>query len=198
MDILIATQNPGKFKEIYEVLESLPAKFYSLSDFGIREAASEEGQSFSDVALGKARFYAKKSGLVTLADDSGIIVEALAGELGLRTRRWGAGEKASDEEWMAHFMQRMAAERNRRAKFVCAAALVMPSSEKVFLGETEGVISEQLEAPIQPGIPLSSVFKPVGYDVVYAALPVSEKNGLSHRGKAFIQALEHLKLHYDF
>ena len=103
----------------------------------------------------------------------------------MKTRRWGAGETASDEEWLAHFMQRMAQEKNRKAKFVCAAAYVSGDEEKVFLGETEGTITETIEVPVKAGIPLSSVFKPLGHEKVFAALSAAEKNEFSHRGKAF-------------
>lgn len=193
MKILIATKNPGKYEEIREMLNGLPAKFLSLTEVGITEDFPEEGTSFEENALGKARFYGAKSGLPTVADDSGIFVEALADELGVKTRRWGAGEAASDEEWLEHFLKRMEKEENRKAEFVCAAAYVGPLGEHVFLGETKGLLTEQPQVPVKRGIPLSSVFKPEGYDMVYAALSPAEKNQLSHRGKAFVQLLTFLK-----
>lgn len=201
MDILIATKNPGKFREIHEMLgglDSLGARFYSLADLGIEDDFEEVGGSFEENALGKARFYhklvePKLAGCVTVADDSGIFVEALADELGVETRRWGAGHEANDEEWIAHFMERMAGEENRRAKFICVAALVGDGMEQVFFGETDGVITAEIEAPVKQGIPLSSVFKPDGHGAVFAALSAAEKNELSHRGKAFMQVLNYLK-----
>jgi XTP/dITP diphosphohydrolase len=214
--ILIATKNRGKAEEIKEMLGGLSeagVEFVSLAEMdaerGVREAASvgvaddfvEDGESFSENALGKARFFFEKTkafdgvGIPTVADDSGIFVEALADELGVKTRRWGAGEKAGDEEWLDHFMQRMKNEKNRKAKFVCAAAIVLPGAkgvdgyaspvEKIFIDETCGIISELIEAPVKVGIPLSSVFKPEKCDKVFAALSIEEKNRLSHRGKAF-------------
>ncbi len=193
MKVLIATKNPGKFSEIREMLGTLEADFVSLSDIGISEDFIEEGASFAENAQGKARFYAQLSRLPTVSDDSGIFVEALGGELGVKTRRWGAGDMASDEEWLAHFMKRMASEKNRKAKFICAAAYVSGDEEKVFLGETEGTITETIEAPVKAGIPLSSVFKPLGHEKVFAALSAVEKNELSHRGKAFSNLLHFLK-----
>ena len=191
MDLLIATKNPGKFKEISASLAALPVNFLSLEDLGIQDDFDEVGESFEQIALDKARFYAGLSGLPTVADDSGIFVEALAGELGLKTRRWGAGAEASDGEWLEHFMQRMKDEKNRKAKFICAAAWSSPDSEKVFLGESEGMITDTVEAPVQHGIPLSSVFKPLNYDKVYSALTADEKTAISHRGKAFKALLEY-------
>lgn len=193
MDILIATKNPGKFAEIKAMLAPLELRFHSLIDLGIKEDFEELGQTFEENALGKARFFGEKAGMAAVADDSGAFIHALEGELGLKTRRWGAGEHASDEAWLDYFMKRMAQEEDRRAKFVCAAALVTPLEEQVFFGETEGQISARIEAPVKAGIPLSSVFKPGAYDRVFSALTQEEKNRLSHRGKAFSQLLNHLK-----
>lgn len=190
MDILIATKNPGKFKEIAEFMKGLNLQFLSLNDVGIDQDFPENALTFEENALGKARFYSKLSGLPVLADDSGIFINVLADELGVKTRRWGAGEKATDEEWLAYFMNRIALESDRSAKFVCAAAFVSPEAEKVFTGETFGQITGQLEAPVHPGIPLSSVFKPEGSDKVYSLLSLEEKNKISHRGKAFKQLFD--------
>lgn len=192
MDILIATKNPGKFKEISEFMKGLKLQFVSLSDLGIEHDYPEEGLTFEENALGKARFYSGLTGLPALADDSGIFINALADELGVKTRRWGAGEKASDEEWLAHFMERMSSESDRRAKFVCAAAFVSPNEELLFMGETVGQITDQLETAVYPGIPLSSVFKPEGSDKVYSLLSPEEKNKISHRGKAFKQLFDRI------
>ncbi|MBU0981995.1 non-canonical purine NTP pyrophosphatase [Patescibacteria group bacterium] len=192
MDILIATQNQGKFQEIREVLMPLGAAFASLKDLGIGADFPEVGRNFEENALGKAKFYAEISGIPTVADDSGIFVEALADELGLKTRRWGAGEKASDEEWLRYFLERMQGEANRAAKFVCAAAYVAPGVEVVTLSETEGLILEELQVPVKAGIPLSSVFLAHGQEKVFAAMSEEEKNALSHRGKAFEKILNHL------
>ncbi len=193
MKLLIATHNPGKFKGIYESLKALPMELVSLSDLNISVEYPEEGSTFEANALGKARFYHALSGLPTVADDSGLFVNALADELGVKTRRWGAGEKASDEEWLHFFMQRMAEEKDRGARFVCVAAYVDEQQEMAFEGETLGVITETVEAPIQAGIPLSSVFKAEGCAIVYSALSPAEKAACSHRGKAFGQLFHFLK-----
>lgn len=193
MKILIATKNPGKFEEIKAMLSEFPAEFVSLADCGIQDEFPENSDSFEENALGKARFYYEKSGLPTLADDSGLIVDALKNELGVKTRRWGAGEQASDEEWLEFFLQRMEKETNRLAQFVCIAAYKNADQEKSFRGESSGFITPKIEAPIKTGIPLSSVFKPNGLEKVYAALSHEQKNTLSHRGKAFAQLLHFLK-----
>jgi XTP/dITP diphosphohydrolase len=89
-------------------------------------------------------------------------------------------------------MKRMANESNRKAHFVCAAAFAHGDHEHLILGETHGELELQIQAPLISGIPLSSVFKPVGAEKVYAALSVEEKNQLSHRGKAFAELKRHL------
>lgn len=193
MKILIATGNAGKFKEISDILKGLKHEFVSLGDLGIDSNFEEIGESFKGVALAKARHFNKLSGLPTAADDSGIFVEALAGELGLKTRRWGAGENATDNEWLDHFMKRMEVEKNRNAKFVCAAAYVNGDFEEVFVEQTPGLITGEIEVEIKAGLPLSSVFKPLGYDRVYSALSEAEKNKISHRGRAFAKILNYLK-----
>ena len=188
MKLLIATRNPGKFEEIRAMLGGLGFKgfeFCSLADLGLDVECEETGTSFEENALIKARFYSKLSGMPTVSDDSGLVVDVLKGELGVKTRRWGAGEKASDEEWLDFFMKRMQGEENREAEFLCAAAYVNGDAEHVSFGETRGRITEEIEAPVKLGIPLSSVFCPQGYAKVYAALTPHEKNELSHRGKAF-------------
>lgn len=187
MELLIATKNPGKAAEIREIFEGLEGQFklLSLLDFDVSEDFLEDENSFEKNALGKAQFFFDLLGIPAMADDSGILVEALKGELGVKTRRWGAGERATDEEWMEYFLRRMDGEENREARFVCAAAFVSDEHQKVFLGETMGHLERELKAPLHPGIPLSSLFVPEGHEEVYSALPIDQKNAVSHRGKAF-------------
>lgn len=193
--LLIATSNPGKFDEIMEILAGLPFDFLSLRDVKAHHGFEEDGQTHEENALKKASHYYKQTGLLTLGEDSGIMVDALDGQLGVKTRRWGAGEKASDEEWIKYFLEAMkdVPQFKRTARFICCAALVgEQGSSKIFLGKTNGIITYSLEAPIKAGLPLSSCFRPEGADKVYAALSVEEKNRVSHRGKAIKMALEYL------
>jgi len=185
--ILIGTSNAGKFAEIMEVLGDLPHDFCLPRDLGITENAEEEGDTYEKNACAKAKFYHGRSGLLTIAEDTGIVVDALAGELGVKTRRWGAGEKANDEEWITYFLDVMKSvpPDRRTARFICVAAVFGRGGEVSFFhGEAEGVITRDLEAPIHAGLPLSSCFRPDGFDKVYAALTKAEKNSISHRGKA--------------
>lgn len=202
--LLIATQNIGKFGEIQEVLGSLPLDLYhlKLKDFSAKlkdDDFEEHGSTFEENAELKAMHYHEIIGIPTIGEDSGIIVDALEGELGVKTRRWGAGANATDEEWIEHFMKVMkdVPENERTARFVCAAAFIDGGGEvAMFRGQTEGIITDELEAPLKPGIPLSSCFRPIGKDKVYAALSEEEKNQISHRGKAFHELKDYIAKHF--
>ncbi len=194
MKILIATRNKGKFKGLVEGLGDLPFQFVSLDDMGIEGDVVETGETYEENAILKAEFFGVKSGLVTISDDSGIVVDALKGELGVKTRRWGAGEKASDEEWLDFFLKRLASEKTRRAEFICTVALYRPGHETItFRGETKGVLLKELQVPIHNGIPLSSIFLPDGKDKVFQALDEKELWEISHRGKATGKCREFLE-----
>ncbi|MDZ4244905.1 MAG: non-canonical purine NTP pyrophosphatase [Candidatus Gracilibacteria bacterium] len=179
-----------------EVLDeaSIYFEFLSLKDVDIKDQPKEDGDSYLANARIKAEFYNALSGLPTIAEDSGIEVEALKGKLGMHTRRWGAGENASDETWVEYFLKTMAEHEDKRASFKCTAFYIDKSGiSHHFQGECRGVITGTVEAPILAGIPLSSCFKAHTCDKVYAALQNEEKNKLSHRGKAMKKLLEHLQ-----
>lgn len=184
--LLIATHNPGKFSEIAEVLHDLSLQLVSLSDIGIKDKIEEHGKTHKKNALIKAAYFYKLTGLPTLGEDSGIYIDAFPGELGVATRRWMDLGHVDDKKWIAEFMKRMKTvpKNQRGAKFICHAALIWKGKPHLFSGETKGIITEKLEAPIKQGLPLSSCFKPKGFDKVYNALTPKEKNRTSHRGKA--------------
>lgn len=184
--ILLATLNPGKRNEIISALMPMEKiEFISLPELGISTPVDETGTTYFENAMIKAKEYYKMGGgLPVIAEDSGMEVSALDGELGVNTRGWGAGADAADEDWLAHFMERMKQENNRAARFVCHAIYMDESGYKYFEGECSGTITHEIEGPIYKGIPLSAVFKPLGADKVYSAMSEEEKNLLSHRGKA--------------
>lgn len=194
--ILIATRNFGKYKELMEVLEPLPFKFVSLNDENGEGDVEENGNTYEENAILKATFFGQQLNLPTIADDSGLHVDALEGELGIKTRRWGAGENASDHRWLEVFLNRMEHEHNRRAEFISVIALYRPGKETLtFRGECIGKITDEPQAEIEEGIPLSSVFLPDGKKEVFSALSKNEKNEISHRGKAIKQCHDWLLKH---
>lgn len=188
MKILLGSSNRGKTMEMKEALSSLPIILLSPEDLGLTAAPLEHGQTFEENATLKARFFHEQGKMPTIADDSGILVEALQNELGIHTRRWGAGPDATDQEWIEFFLQRMNRESNRRAHFHCAIAYIDPDGAlHSFSGDCQGMITETLEAEYLPGLPISACFKPDGSEHVYSALSIDEKNRVSHRGKALAQ-----------
>lgn len=185
MHLLLATTNKGKIIEMTEALSGLPITIKTPTDLGIKESPDEKGDTFEKNAIEKARFYYERSKMPTLADDSGILVEALRDELGVHTRRWGAGPQASDKKWIDFFLERMRHEKNKRAEFICVLALIDEAGkEHFFEGHCEGTITGSLESEYLPGLPISACFKPDGYEAVYSAMKVEQKNSASHRGKA--------------
>lgn len=185
MKILLATSNRGKIQEMRESLGGLGIDFMTPADLGMTESPEETGETYEANALQKARFYHLKSGLPVIADDSGIHIDALEKELGIHTRRWGAGKDASDREWIDYFLKRMLTEKNKKARFVCVLAMIdEEGKEDLFEGTCDGEITETLQADYLPGLPISACFRPNGYDHVFSALTVEEKNRVSHRGRA--------------
>ena len=191
--LLIATKNQGKLGEMLEVLRVLPVEILSLKDVGIDDDVEETGKTHEENAMLKARYYSDLSGLPTLGEDAGIYVNAFPEELGVETKRWKGLHGASDQEWIDYFLNEMLDKKDRSARFVSVATLVLPNEEATFRGETLGVITQTLEAPIKAGIPISSCFIPQGSECVYAALSEHEKNQVSHRGKAMHQLLAFLQ-----
>lgn len=194
MKLLIGTSNKGKIIEMREALTGLNLEIVTPLDLNVTEAPKEEGETFADNAREKAWFYHQWSGLPTLADDSGILVEALQNELEIHTRRWGAGANASDHHWIEFFLERMREEKNKNARFVCNLCFIDDQGkEHLFEGVCDGTITEELEADYLPGLPISACFKPEGYDHVYSALSVNEKNAISHRGRALNEFITYIK-----
>lgn len=193
MHILLATSNFGKIQEMRDALDGLGLQFLTLKDIPTIGQPEETGATFAENAALKARHYAS-AGHPTVADDSGIIVEALEDELGIHTRRWGAGSQATDEEWIDHFLQRMKKEKNKRARFICTIAHVDADGElHMFEGTCDGTITEELEADYLPGLPISACFRPDGQDHVFSGLNIEQKNRTSHRGRALQRLRQHLE-----
>ncbi len=200
MQILLATSNPGKARELRTALADTTHEFVSLADLTQpllgeergKDTPEETGTTFAENAQIKAEYWCAQTGLTALADDSGILVDALPGELGVQTVRWGAGPDATDSAWLACLLERLKDIPNekRGAEFVCVLALARSRQPiEYFEGRVRGTITLKPAAPILSGIPLSSVFVPEGASEVFAAMSTVEKSQYSHRGRA----LEKLK-----
>ena len=189
MRLLIGTNNVGKVDEVCAALDGLPLEMITPATIGLRINPDEIGCTYTENALIKARaFHAASGGLPTVAEDAGIIVAALEGELGIYTRRWGLGPSVSDAEWIAHFLERMRGVTDRSASFHSAIAFICERGmEHAFDGCCEGDITLSLEAPFRPGLPFDGCFRPTGFPRAYGALSLAEKNVISHRGAALQQ-----------
>jgi XTP/dITP diphosphohydrolase len=195
MEILLGTGNKGKAIEMASALAPLAPDIVTPADLGIEGSPPEDFETLEENARSKVLFYFERSGgIPTLAEDTGLYVDAISGELGVKTRRWGAGPDATDDEWLAHFLARMERERNRNAKFVAVLAYADASGNvRAFESEASGTILPEPAAASLPGLPVSSVFLPDGYDRVFSALTHEEKNALSHRGKAIKQFVAYIQ-----
>ena len=187
VEVLLATSNPGKVKEINAIL----------APYGIRVKLPEEkveveekGTTFLENAYLKAKAYWERFRLPTVADDSGLVVEALGGYPGIYSSRFysidfGGIEEGytPDEANIRKVLRLLEGKENRRAKFV-ACALFYDGGEGLFaFGECKGEITLKPEGG--GGFGYDPVFRPDGYEVTMAQLSAEEKNRISHRGKAF-------------
>jgi XTP/dITP diphosphohydrolase len=186
MKLVLASGNPGKLREIGEILADLDIELLSQSDFGI-DSPPETATSFVGNALLKARHAAALSGLPAVADDSGLVVDALDGRPGIYSARF-AGEGASDDDNLQRLFDELegVAEEHRGAGFQCAAVLVYPhEAHAPLIAECtwRGRILEHRQGSGGFG------YDPVFFDPVVgntgAAMTASEKNAVSHRGRAF-------------
>jgi XTP/dITP diphosphohydrolase len=184
MEIVLATNNRGKLREIKSILQGLSVNILTLEDFPGLDLPPEEGSTFEDNALVKARYVATRTGLSALADDSGLEVDALAGGPGVRSARYagpGAGDKDNIEKLLKELRGIPAGKRS--ARFVCVVAYAGPEGvEKTFRGRFEGMIAEH--AAGGGGFGYDPVFFVPGLERTAAELTPEEKNELSHRGLA--------------
>lgn len=188
--LLIATTNPGKLKEIKRFLADLPVELVGLKDIGITDAPEETGKTFEENAILKARYYAKESGLPTLADDGGFEIDALGGEPGIKSHRWVYGDSENtDEELITYTIKRMTSlpRASRGAQLRLVLALVLPSGEVFTATESiRGVVPEKPSGISHPGFPYRSLlFLPeINKFYDHEQLTPEETEKYNHRKKA--------------
>ena len=182
-ELVIATHNLGKLEEFKVLMKDLPIEIKCLEDFDAIEEPAEIGRTFAANARMKAQYYAKKTGVPCIADDSGLEVQALDGAPGVRSARY-AGEKATDAENNEKLLHIMKFQVKRTCRFRCALAVALPNGK--VLHEVDGICEGMLlHAPLGEG--------GFGYDPLFwstelhkgiAEASMQEKNKISHRGKA--------------
>lgn len=199
MKLLIATTNQGKLKEIQRFLSDLPAQagipieLVSLKDLSIKDVVEETGKTFEENAILKAKFYAKKSGLPTLADDGGFEIDALNGEPGVKSHRWvDSTRESTDEELIAYTIQRMKdlPEGKRGAQLRVVLALVLPDGTiRTAEASVRGVVPVNPVGNLSIGFPFRSLlFLPeIGKYYNHEELTDEENEKYNHRKRALEQ-----------
>jgi non-canonical purine NTP pyrophosphatase (RdgB/HAM1 family) len=191
-DILLASQNAGKLAEMRQLVAGLPLRIVGPHDLDIRESPDETGGTFVENALLKARYYSRRSGLLTIADDSGLAVDALRGGPGLYSSRFG-GEGANDADRNALLLRLL--ERvptaHRGARFTSAVVAVEKGTIIFRAVETvEGRIAESPRG--ENGFGYDPLFFYPPHGKTFAEMTRAQKASVSHRGKAFARLRQYL------
>lgn len=192
-ELLVATGNAGKLREIHALLDDLPIKLVSLADFPTIEEVAETGSTFVENAALKALGYARQAGVLTLADDSGLEIDALGGAPGVRSARYLGGHASYVDRMNALLTALQAAnDVARTARFVCALAIA--SDQQELLYTTEGTCEGRIAASPRGsgGFGYDPIFLPEGFTQTFGELSADIKNGISHRGRALAEAHQFL------
>lgn len=201
-EVLIATSNQGKVREILEALTEMPLQLRYLDEFPNALPVKEVGTTFEENATIKALGYAKQTGLPALADDSGLVVDALGGLPGIFSARFG-GASLSDRDRTARLLMSINKHRGqeRTARFICCMALAVPGDRNdvetgqtihIARGECSGLIVE--EARGGNGFGYDPVFVPDGFSATFGELPDTIKRKVSHRAQALATMRDFMRL----
>jgi XTP/dITP diphosphohydrolase len=189
--LLIATRSSGKLRELRELFRTTGIAVMDLAEAGIDASAAEDdlenADTFEENALAKARYFARRAKRAVVADDSGLEVDALGGQPGVRSKRWSARPDlvgvALDAANNARLLEALADVTNRRARYVCVAAFVDGPSELACRGASSGVILDHPRG--EGGFGYDPYFLSDELGKTFAEATVEEKEGVSHRGRAF-------------
>jgi XTP/dITP diphosphohydrolase len=196
--LLVATSNPGKKREILSVLRNIEnqIQILTLNDFDNIEEPEETGSTFEENAELKARYYAKKTGLATLSDDGGIMIDVLNGEPGVQSRRW-PGYRATDKELIEFTLKKLSYfdDSKRSAKLETVTCFYNPESKKIYFSKEniEGRIAQKPYSNIPAGYPYRSLFVLSKYNKYYDELTLNEHEKINHRIKAVKNIMPHIK-----
>ena len=192
-DLLLASQNRGKLAEMRTLVTGLPFRVLGPAELGIRDAPEETGATFLDNAVLKARHYSRLSRLLTVADDSGICVDALGGGPGLYSSRFG-GEGASDADRNRLLIEKLRGvpTEQRGARFVCAVSV---ARDGAVLFETEQSVAGTIAAAPrgERGFGYDPLFCYAPFGRTFGEVAPEEKDRVSHRGQAFARLREFLR-----
>ncbi|BCO10706.1 non-canonical purine NTP pyrophosphatase [Desulfolithobacter dissulfuricans] len=183
--IVLATNNQNKVREFKELLKDFPVEIKCLKDYGPLPGVVEDGATFDDNAYKKSSHYARVLGLPCLADDSGLVVDALDGAPGVYSARW-AGENATDWDNCEKLLKEMEGKKDRSARFMCVLSLATPGGPALtWEASCEGEITTERRGESGFGYDPVFFYPPLGK--TFAEIPMEEKNKVSHRGKAMAE-----------
>lgn len=177
--VIFATNNPNKLREVRQMATGI--ELVSLSECGITEDIPETSATIEGNSLQKAHYIYDRLSTDCFADDTGLEVEALGGEPGVRSARY-AGENECSEDNITLLLDRLEGHDNRRARFRTVVALIWDGEEHLFEGIVEGTVTRERHG--EGGFGYDAVFMPDGYDITFAQMDPSTKNAISHRGRA--------------
>ena len=199
--VLLATRSAGKLRELKGILEEAGLIGVSLADYGIPESRDEDGiechSTFEENALAKARYFNRLTGMPTLADDSGLRVDALDGAPGVWSKRFSGRSdlsgQALDNANNAKLLSELRGQENRLASYACAAAYANGGEEYVAMGETFGHIVDQPSG--DNGFGYDPYFHSAELEKTFGDATTAEKQAISHRGRAFRALMSALRGH---
>ena len=192
--LLVATKNNGKLAELNGLLANLPIELLSLDDIGSFDEIEETGATFAENAALKASGYAQASRIMTLADDSGLEVEALDNRPGVLSARYGGADLAFDKKMLMLLDElEKTGGSNRRAQFVCAMAVADETGKIVHSAEgiCNGIIAQNPRGT--GGFGYDPLFIPEGFENTFGELSNAEKQKISHRFRAFCKIIPFLR-----
>lgn len=185
---LIASHNQGKINDFYEILKNFSFELTDLSEVGITQSVDEDGDTFEDNSLKKAKVYAHLSGLLTLADDGGLEIPVLNNEPGVHTRRWESEHPLSDRELIEKIITKMKPyQGDERLAYLRTVITIYDPKSNYFIqteGKIEGKIIEEIPDNICVGYPVRSIFYLPSLDKTYAQLTKLEREKINHRRQA--------------
>jgi len=190
-ELLLATSNQGKLREVREILNDLPFQLLTLSECESIRPVAETGATFIENASLKAVGYARQTTLLTLADDSGLEIEALNGQPGVHSARY-MGEDVPYPLRNQSLLAELQNHDNRAARFVCSIAIAGANGTllNISSGVCQGRIATQLRGA--GGFGYDPIFIPNGFELTFGELPAEVKNRISHRARALAKAREFL------
>ncbi|AVQ10906.1 Non-canonical purine NTP pyrophosphatase [Leptospira santarosai] len=191
--IAFATNNQHKVKEVDSILFELGIQILAPKDLKISFNIEETGSTFAENALIKARELFRLTKLPSIADDSGICVSALGGEPGVYSARFG-GPGLKDEDRTLLLLEKMKGKSDRRAHYVCVIAFVDETTERIFEGGCEGIISEEYDRVGIYGFGYDPIFIYLPFQKPFSQVSEAEKNSISHRRKALDGLITFLKM----